>query len=262
MSPAEPVPASSPIETRFGPYGGRYVPEVLIAALDELTAAWDEARRDPAYREELGGLLRDFVGRPTPLYEAKRLSERTGRTDLPQARGPDPHRRPQDQQRGRPGAARQADGQDADHRRDRAPASTASRPRPPARYFGLECIVYMGTEDMRAAGAQRRAHGADGREGRCRWTAGARTLKEAVNAAIRDWVANVGDTHYIIGSAVGPAPYPVLVRDLQRVIGEEARAADPRARSGGCPTAVVACVGGGSNAIGIFTPSSPTTASS
>ena len=222
-----------------------------MPALAELEQAWLQARADPGYRAELDGLLRDFGGRPTPLYRARRLSERVGRPGLSQARGPQPHRLAQAQQRARPGAAGQAHGQAADHRRDRR--------RPARRRDG---------DRVRAAGAGvRRLHGrrghpppaperaADGAARRRRCSpvdAGARTLKEATSAAIRDWVTNVQSTHYVIGSVVGPAPYPALVRDLQRVIGDEARA-QMLEREGRLPARVVACVGGGSNAIGIFT---------
>ena len=241
----------SPTETRFGPYGGRYVPEVLIAALDELTAAWEEAKEDPAYREKLDGLLRDFVGRPTPLYEARRLSERTGRRVFLKR---------EDLTHTGAHKINNAVGQALLARRmgkTRIIAETGAGQHGVATatacaLLGLECIVYMGTEDIR------RQHPNVERMGLMGATvepveAGARTLKEAVSAAIRDWVTNVGDTHYIIGSAVGPAPYPALVRDLQRVIGTEARE-QILAATGELPDRVIACVGGGSNAIGTFAP--------
>jgi tryptophan synthase beta chain len=239
------------IDERFGPYGGRFVPEVLVAALDELTVAWAEAREDRSFREELDGLLRDFVGRPTPLYLAERLSERVGsrvylkREDLAHT-----------------GAHKinNAVGQALLARRMGKPrviAETGAGQHGVATatacaLLGLECVVYMGTEDMRrqAPNVERmRLLGAEVAQ----VEAGARTLKEAVSAAIRDWVTNVATTHYIIGSAVGPAPFPALVRDLQRVIGEEARA-QALAAEGVLPARVIACVGGGSNAIGTFVP--------
>jgi tryptophan synthase beta chain len=239
------------VEERFGPYGGRFVPEVLVAALDELTAAWAQAREDPAYRDELDRLLRDFVGRPTPLYLAERLSERVGgrvylkREDLAHT-----------------GAHKinNAVGQALLARRmgkDRVIAETGAGQHGVAAatacaLLGLECVIYMGTEDMRrqAPNVERmRLLGAEVAP----VEAGARTLKEAVSAAIRDWVTNVATTHYIIGSAVGPAPYPALVRDLQRVIGDEARE-QALAAEGWLPARVIACVGGGSNAIGTFAP--------
>jgi len=239
------------VESRFGPYGGRYVPEVLIAALDELTAAWEKARADPGYRAELDALLRDFVGRPTPLYRAARLSERVGRTV---------YLKREDLAHTGAHKINNAVGQALLAKRmgkARIIAETGAGQHGVATatacaLLGLECVVYMGTEDMRRQrpnvermellGAAVAPVGA-----------GARTLKEAVSAAIRDWVANVAGSHYIIGSAVGPAPYPALVRDLQRVIGDEARE-QVLAVTGRLPDRVIACVGGGSNAIGSFIP--------
>jgi len=241
----------STIEQRFGPYGGRYVPETLIPALDELTAAWAEAREDAGFMGRLQQLRRDFIGRPTPLYLAERLSERVGsrvylkREDLAHT-----------------GAHKinNAVGQAllaARMGKPRVIAETGAGQHGVATatacaLLGLECVVYMGTEDIRrqAPNVERmKLLGAEVAP----VEAGARTLKEAVSAAIRDWVANVATTHYVIGSAVGPAPYPALVRDLQRVIGEEARE-QALGAEGSLPARVVACVGGGSNAIGIFTP--------
>jgi tryptophan synthase beta chain len=238
-------------ETRFGPYGGRYVPEVLIAALDELSAAWDEALSDSAYRDELAALLRDFVGRPTPLYRADHLSERVGRTV---------YLKREDLAHTGAHKINNAVGQALLARlmgKQRIIAETGAGQHGVATatacaLLGLECVVYMGTEDMRRQSPnveRMRLMGATVEP----VEAGARTLKEAVSAAIRDWVTNVGDTHYIIGSAVGPAPYPALVRDLQRVIGDEARE-QIVVRSGRLPDRVIACVGGGSNAIGSFHP--------
>jgi tryptophan synthase beta chain len=241
----------SAIEERFGPYGGRYVPETLIAALDELTAAWSEAREDAEFMARLELLRRDFIGRPTPLYLAARLSERVGskvylkREDLAHT-----------------GAHKinNAVGQAllaARMGKPRVIAETGAGQHGVATatacaLLGLECVVYMGSEDIRrqAPNVERmKLLGAEVAP----VEAGARTLKEAVSAAIRDWVANVETTHYVIGSAVGPAPYPALVRDLQRVIGEEARE-QALAVEGSLPARVIACVGGGSNAIGIFAP--------
>jgi tryptophan synthase beta chain len=237
------------VEHRFGPYGGQYVPETLMPALGELEAAWIEARDDAGYRAELGGLLRDFVGRPTPLYLARRLSEVAGREiwlkreDLNHtgshkinnalgqallARRMGKHRVIAETGAGQHGVA----------------SATACA------LLDLECIVYMGSEDVRrqAPNVQRmQLLGATV----VPVEAGARTLKEAVSAAIRDWVTNVETTHYVIGSAVGPAPYPAVVRDLQRTIGDEARA-QLLERTGRLPERVIACVGGGSNSIGIF----------
>jgi tryptophan synthase beta chain len=239
------------VERRFGPYGGRYVPETLIPALDELELAWIEARADDGFRRELDALLRDYAGRPTPLYLATRLSEAAGR-ELWLKREDLLHT----------GAHKvnNALGQGLLAKRmgkRRIIAETGAGQHGVAAatacaLLGLDCVVYMGTEDMRrqAPNVERmRLLGAQVAP----VDAGARTLKEAVSEAIRDWVANVADTHYIIGSAVGPAPYPAMVRDLQRVIGDEARAqfADV---AGGLPDRVIACVGGGSNAIGTFVP--------
>jgi tryptophan synthase beta chain len=241
----------SAIEQRFGPYGGRYVPETLIPALDELTAAWGEARENAEFMARLEQLRRDFIGRPTPLYLAERLSERIGsrvylkREDLAHTGS---HK------------INNALGQTLLARRMGKPrviAETGAGQHGVATatacaLLGLECVVYMGTEDIRrqAPNVERmRLLGAEVAP----VEAGARTLKEAVSAAIRDWVASVATTHYVIGSAVGPAPYPALVRDLQRVIGEEARE-QALAAEGGLPARVIACVGGGSNSIGIFTP--------
>jgi tryptophan synthase beta chain len=252
VSAVEPgPPAAGEIETRFGPYGGRYVPEVLIAALDELTEAWRTARDDPAYRDELNSLLRDFVGRPTPLYLAKRLSARTGRTV---------YLKREDLTHTGAHKINNAVGQALLARRmgkTRIIAETGAGQHGVASatacaLLGLECIVYMGTEDMRRQRPNVERMELMGARVEP-VEAGARTLKEAVSAAIRDWVANVADTHYIIGSAVGPAPYPALVRDLQRVIGDEARAQILEA-AGRLPDRVLACVGGGSNAIGSFVP--------
>ena len=236
---------------RYGPYGGQYVPETLMPALGELERAWIEAWDAPDFRAELALLLRDFAGRPTPLYQASRLSERAGRPiwlkredlnhtgshKLNNALGQALLAR----RMGKPRIiAETGAGQHG------VAAATACA------LLGLECIVYMGEEDirrqqpnvqrMRLLGARVAAVGA-----------GARTLKEAISAAIRDWVENVATTHYIIGSAVGPAPYPAIVRELQRTIGDEARA-QVLEQAGRLPARVIACVGGGSNSIGVFTP--------
>ena len=251
LAGAEQPAGSGSVDERFGPYGGRFVPEVLIPALDELTAAWAEARDDEQFAAGLGQLLTDFVGRPTPLYLAERLSERVGgrvylkREDLAHT-----------------GAHKinNAIGQALLARRmgkQRVIAETGAGQHGVAAatacaLLGLECVVYMGTEDMRRQAPNVERMGLLGARV-VPVEAGARTLKEAVSAAIRDWVANVGSSHYIIGSAVGPAPYPALVRDLQRVIGDEARA-QALATEGSLPARVIACVGGGSNAIGTFTP--------
>jgi len=241
--------SAAPLERRFGPYGGRYVPETLIPALDDLEREWIEARSDPAFGDELGRLLRDYAGRPTPLYHAERLSEAVGaevwlkREDLTHTGS---HK------------INNALGQALLARRMGKPrviAETGAGQHGVASatacaLLGLECVVYMGTEDMRRQRPNVQRMGLLGAEV-VGVDAGARTLKEAVSAAIRDWVANAGTTHYVIGSAVGPAPYPALVRDLQRTIGVEARAQLMEA-TGRLPDRVIACVGGGSNAIGTF----------
>ncbi len=241
----------SAVEERFGPYGGRYVPETLIAALDELTAAWTEAREDADFLARLELLRRDFVGRPTPLYLAERLSERVGskvylkREDLAHTGSHKINNAIGQTLLAERMGKRRIIAETGAGQHGVATATACA-------LLGLECVVYMGTEDIRrqAPNVERmKLLGAEVAP----VEAGARTLKEAVSAAIRDWVANVETTHYVIGSAVGPAPYPALVRDLQRVIGEEARE-QALAAEGALPGRVIACVGGGSNAIGIFTP--------
>src|SRR5919112_393582 len=234
---------------RYGPYGGQYVPETLMPALAELEATWVQVREDAGYREELGALLRDYCGRPTPLYLAERLSEVAGleiwlkREDLMHTGS---HK------------LNNALGQAVLARRmgkTRIIAETGAGQHGVASatvcaLLDLECIVYMGAEDIRRQQPNVQRMELLGARV-VSVEAGARTLKEAVSEAIRDWVTNVGDTHYIIGSAVGPAPYPAIVRDLQRRIGDEARA-QLLERTGRLPDRVLACVGGGSNSIGMF----------
>ena len=234
---------------RYGPYGGQYVPETLMPALAELEAAWLEAWGDDGFRGQLAQLARDYVGRPSPLYEARALSARVGHPV---------HLKREDLNHTGSHKINNALGQALLAKRMGKPrviaetgagqhgvaAATA------AALLDLDCVVYMGEEDIRrqAPNVQRmELLGATVEP----VTAGARTLKEAVSAAIRDWVENVATTHYIIGSAVGPAPYPAIVRELQRVIGDEARA-QLLERAGRLPARVIACVGGGSNAIGTF----------
>jgi tryptophan synthase beta chain len=244
------VPAGErAVEHHFGSYGGQFVPETLMPALVELEQAWIAARADPAYATELGELLRDFGGRPTPLYRARRLSERLGRPV---------YLKREDLNHTGSHKLNNALGQVLLARRmgkTRIIAETGAGQHGVATatacaLLGLECVVYMGVQDTRRQrpNVQRmellgaRVEPVD---------AGAQTLKEATSAAIRDWVTNVGSTHYVIGSVVGPAPYPALVRDLQRVIGDEARA-QVLEREGRLPARVIACVGGGSNAMGVF----------
>jgi tryptophan synthase beta chain len=242
---------SSAVEERFGPYGGRFVPETLIGALDELSAAWAEARENEDFQTELGALLRDFVGRPTPLYLAERLSERVGRRV---------YLKREDLAHTGAHKINNAVGQALLARRmgkSRVIAETGAGQHGVATatacaLFGLDCAVYMGSEDIRRQAPNVERMKLLGAEV-IPVDVGARTLKEAVSSAIRDWVASADTTHYVIGSAVGPAPYPALVRDLQRVIGDEARAQALEAE-GGLPQRVIACVGGGSNAIGSFHP--------
>jgi tryptophan synthase beta chain len=240
----------SAVEHRFGRYGGQYVPETLMPALAELEQAWLRIRDDPSYRNELDGLLRDFGGRPTPLYRARRLSERAGRPI---------YLKREDLNHTGSHKLNNALGQALLARRmgkRRIIAETGAGQHGVATatvcaLLGLECVVYMGAQDTRRQRPNvQRMELLGARVAPV--SAGAQTLKEATSAAIRDWVTNVADTHYVIGSAVGPAPYPALVRDLQRVIGEEARA-QILDREGRLPARVIACVGGGSNAIGTFT---------
>jgi tryptophan synthase beta chain len=239
----------SAVEHRFGQYGGQFVPETLMPALAELEQAWLEAREDSAYRAELDGLLRDFGGRPTPLYRARRLSERAGRPI---------YLKREDLNHTGSHKLNNALGQALLARRmgkQRIIAETGAGQHGVATatvcaLLGLDCVIYMGTEDTRRQkpNVQRmELLGASVKP----VNAGARTLKEATSAAIRDWVTNVESTHYVIGSVVGPAPYPAIVRELQRVIGDEARA-QILEREGRLPARVIACVGGGSNAIGTF----------
>jgi|SRR5215218_109988 len=238
-------------EREFGPYGGRFVPETLIPALDDLEREWIAATQDPAYQGELAGLLRDYVGRPTPLYLARRLSEEIGATV---------YLKREDLNHTGAHKINNALGQALLARRmgkQRIIAETGAGQHGVATatacaLLDLECVVYMGSEDMRRQKPNVERMGLLGARVEA-VEAGARTLKEAVSAAIRDWVANADTTHYIIGSAVGPAPYPAMVRDLQRVIGDEMRL-QIQEIEGRLPERVIACVGGGSNAIGAFVP--------
>jgi tryptophan synthase beta chain len=248
-SPPHPPPGGEAEAKGFyGAYGGRYVPETLVPALDELEAGWAQIKDDPGFRLELEGLQATYVGRPTPLYLAERVGDgkriylkredlcHTGAHKINNALGQALVARRLGKQRI---VAETGAGQHGV-----AAATVCAR-------FGLECVVYMGSEDMeRQKPNVERMHllGAEVRPVEF----GTKTLKEATSEAIRDWITNVETTHYMIGSCVGPHPYPELVRDLQSVIGREARdqilAAESR-----LPDAVVACVGGGSNAIGLFT---------
>ncbi len=239
----------STIEHRFGPYGGQYVPETLMPALAELESAWTQARDDPGYRGELDALLRDYVGRPSPLYHATRLSEAAGhpvwlkREDLNHTGAHKINNALGQALLARRMGKRRVIAETGAGQHGVASATACA-------LLDLECVVYMGTEDMRRQRPNVERMELLGATV-APVEAGARTLKEAVSAAIRDWVTNVETTHYIIGSCVGPAPYPALVRDLQRVIGDEARA-QVLVQAGRLPQRVIACVGGGSNSIGMF----------
>ena len=242
--------AESSVAGRFGPYGGRYVPETLVAALDDLTALYDAVRVEPAFWAELDALLAEFVGRPSPISAAPRLSEEVGapvllkREDLNHTGAHKINNTVGQALLARRMGKRRIIAETGAGQHGVATATVCAR-------FGLECVVYMGAEDVarQALNVYRmRLLGATV----VPVESGTRTLKDATNEALRDWVTNVPTTHYIIGSVVGPDPYPRMVRDFQAVIGREARG-QLLERLGRLPRTVVACVGGGSNAIGIFT---------
>ena len=247
------ITASEPDENgHWGKFGGRYVPETLVAPLDELTKEFTRARRDIDFWHELEQLLRDYCGRPTPLFYAQRLTEHAGGAQIYLKREDLLHT----------GAHKinNAIGQALLARRmgkHRIIAETGAGQHGVATatvcaMFGLQCIIYMGAEDMRRQALnvfRMRLLGAEV----VPVNAGARTLKDAINEALRDWVTNVHDTYYLLGSALGPHPYPLMVREFQRVIGREAREQILSA-TGKLPRALIACVGGGSNAIGLFHP--------
>ncbi|MBI4501145.1 MAG: tryptophan synthase subunit beta [Gemmatimonadetes bacterium] len=239
----------APARGRFGQYGGRYVPETLMAALAELERVYDEAVADPRFGEELNDLLRNYVGRPTPVSEVPRLSERVGcrvllkREDLNHTGAHKINNTIGQVLLARRMGKRRIIAETGAGQHGVATATACAR-------FGLECVVYMGEEDMarqrlnvyrmRVMGATVVPVGS-----------GTRTLKDALNEAMRDWVTNVTHTHYVIGTVAGPDPFPRMVRDFQSVIGREAKS-QVLERVGALPTTVVACVGGGSNAMGIF----------
>ena len=237
---------------RFGKFGGRFVPETLIAALDELVEVYRTASNDPGYWAELDALWKDYVGRPTPLYRADRLGEAAGGIEV--------YLKREDLNHTGAHKINNCLGQVLLARRmgkRRIIAETGAGQHGVATatvcaLFGLDCIVYMGEEDVRRQALnvyRMKLLGAEVRP----VDSGTRTLKDATNEAIRDWVTNVTDTHYIIGSVVGPHPYPTMVRDFQSIIGKETRS-QCLSVTGRLPTAVVACVGGGSNSMGIFHP--------
>jgi tryptophan synthase beta chain len=234
---------------RFGPYGGRYVPETLVAALDELAAVYDAAQADPAFWSELQNLLTEFVGRPSALTEAPRLGQSIGtrvilkREDLNHTGAHKINNTVGQALLALRMGKRRIIAETGAGQHGVATATVCAR-------FNLECIVYMGAEDVerqRLNVYRMQLLGATV----IPVESGTRTLKDATNEALRDWVTNVPTTHYIIGSVVGPDPYPRMVRDFQSVIGREARA-QVLERFGVLPQTVVACVGGGSNALGIF----------
>jgi len=234
---------------RFGVFGGRYVPETLIPALDELERAYDTARADPTFEADVEHLLSTYVGRPSPLSDAPRLSEHVGtrvwlkREDLNHTGAHKINNTVGQVLLARRMGKKRIIAETGAGQHGVATATVCAR-------FGLECVVYMGEEDMRRQALnvwRMRLLGATV----VPVTSGTRTLKDATSEAIRDWVASVVDSHYVIGSVVGPAPYPRMVRDFQSIIGREARE-QMLAQAGALPTTVIACVGGGSNAIGVF----------
>jgi len=243
------VPAPDP--GRYGPYGGRYVPETLMPCLIELEEAWERIRRDPDFEREFAQLMRDYVGRPSPLYRTRRFGDLHGGGAEVWLKREDLNHTGAHKINNSLGQALLAQRMD----KQRIVAETGAGQHGVATaaacaLLGLDCVVYMGEVDMERQApnvARMELHGAR----IVPVSSGTRTLKDATSEAIRDWVTNVADTHYILGSTVGPHPYPGLVRDLQSVIGREARAQFLEA-AGGLPGAVVACVGGGSNALGIF----------
>ncbi|MEP6733454.1 MAG: tryptophan synthase subunit beta [bacterium] len=234
---------------RFGAFGGKYVPETLMPALEELEDAYATAQNDASFRNDLSAMLSTYVGRPSPLSEAPRLSERVGvrvllkREDLNHTGAHKINNTVGQVLLARRMGKKRIIAETGAGQHGVATATVCAR-------FGLECVVYMGEEDMRRQSLnvfRMRLMGATV----IPVTSGTRTLKDATSEAIRDWVTNVHGTHYIIGSVVGPAPYPRMVRDFQAIIGVEARA-QVLERTGALPKTVVACVGGGSNAMGMF----------
>ena len=236
----------------FGPYGGMFVPETLMSPLRDLADEYERAREDPAFQSELSDLLRDFAGRPTPLYLAERLTQKMGgariylkREDLLHTGAHKINNALGQILLARRMGKRRIIAETGAGQHGVATATAAAR-------FGCDCVIYMGAVDMKRQAlnvARMRFLGAEV----VPVTAGAATLKEAINEAMRDWVTNVRSTFYILGSALGAHPYPMMVRDFHRVIGEEARA-QILAREERLPDLLVACVGGGSNAIGLFHP--------
>ena len=243
-------PSQSVKDWYFGEFGGRFVPETLMAALDKLTTAWDTARIDPAFQQEFDHILHEYAGRPTPLTFANRLTAELGgariflkREDLAHTGAHKINNALGQVLLARRLGKRRIIAETGAGQHGVATATACAK-------FGLDCVVYMGAEDVRRQALnvfRMRLLGAEV----CTVESGSRTLKDAINEAIRDWVTNVRDTHYVIGSVVGPHPYPAMVRDLQSCIGREARE-QILAAAGRLPDVAVACVGGGSNAIGLF----------
>lgn len=235
----------------FGPFGGRFVPETLMSALEELERAYEEAKQDPSFWEEWRGWLRDYGGRPTPLYFAKNLSRKLGikvylkREDLLHTGAHKLNNTLGQVLLALRMGKRRIIAETGAGQHGVATATAAA-------VAGLPCVIYMGEEDaerQRLNLVRMRLLGAEVRIVR----SGTRTLKDAINEALRDWVTNVETTHYVLGSVVGPHPYPAMVRDFQRIIGEEAREQILK-REGRLPDVLIACVGGGSNSIGLFHP--------
>jgi len=245
------VAETTSVAGRFGPYGGRYVPETLMHALEELAHVYDAARADPQFWTELDALLKDYVGRPTPLSDVPRLSAEVKarvvlkREDLNHTGAHKINNTLGQVLLARRMGKRRIIAETGAGQHGVATATVCAR-------FGLDCVVFMGEEDMRRQRLNVYRMELMGAKV-VPVTSGTRTLKDATNEALRDWVTNVTTTHYIIGSVVGPDPFPRLVRDFQSVIGREARAQLLERPAGRLPRTVVACVGGGSNAIGIFT---------
>ncbi len=236
----------------FGDYGGRFVPETLVPTLDELTAAYEQAKADAAFWAEFERLSRDFSGRPTPLYYAERLSEHCGgaqmflkREDLAHTGAHKINNALGQGLLARKMGKRRIIAETGAGQHGVATAAVCAR-------LGLECVIYMGEEDIQRQSLnvfRMRLMGAEVRP----VSAGSRTLKDAINEAMRDWVTNCMDSYYILGSVVGPYPYPAMVRDFQSIIGKETREQIMN-KTGRLPDCIIACVGGGSNAIGIFHP--------
>jgi tryptophan synthase beta chain len=236
----------------WGRYGGRFVPETLMAPLVELSEAYESAGRDEGFQKELESLLRDYAGRPTPLFRSERLSELAGnariylkREDLLHTGAHKINNTLGQVLLARRMGKRRIIAETGAGQHGVATATVCA-------LFGLECVVYMGAEDMRRQALnvfRMELLGAEVRE----VSAGSRTLKDAINEALRDWVTNVADTYYLLGSALGPHPYPLMVREFQSVIGTEARAQIVN-QAGRLPDVLIACVGGGSNSIGLFHP--------